>query len=526
MGAFSEPSPNETAGIAKLKAAFSAADKQWDKNSKKWKTPTATAAEIPKPRAEPNPLGCERTMRDGRICNLADSEDSPAFDEEKSPDVVEARLSQKTMLEVMADRTGAYLLPENYAKKCKQRDDLIQQSHSIAKKLSAAGVEGYAPSGTSEWLFDPVGFAINGSFASCAVEQPRFRRCNFIPAVAQQKRRFILRHLELWLYEHPHARFWTFTSGKRCVCSDLRDRFQELHRKISRLSAQPFMRETGARIVFRGSETGSLTNEDGGEQKDAAGQWLFHPHAHCIVELTKGRMHPDSWKGLLNNVHDFMGHHWNDAGHIADIREAAKYPMKPADVVRLNEQETVALHRALNRLHMVQPLGSLKAQISTTRDSGQMLITQPREEGTAPIARIANWNRHRRKPDLSQDEEALATILEHPGDVTDADRNRDAQVVAVLPPGPYFGPTLRPAILIRGEKFGPEEMRQLSREPRIRAIIEACRAPFVEGEKQRRAEESPIKVHRTPVTVRDSQVVEQGELSVVTAVPLTRSAAP
>jgi hypothetical protein len=69
-----------------------------------------------------------------------------------------------------------------------------------------------------------------------------------------------------------------FTSGDRVTLCAVRERVELMHRRLSRLNAEPFMKMAGARIVFRSTELGEVTRNDAVES-------TFHIHAHAIVDI-------------------------------------------------------------------------------------------------------------------------------------------------------------------------------------------------------------------------------------------------
>lgn len=534
----------ENEQLAAVRAAFTAAEKKWERNANggkgKWKD-NATRQPIPPQFVSQTEkqTGLDRSLENGRVVNLPDFEDSVSLVLEESAGVVEAEAVATAACDVFDDRTGE-LLSEVVWQKLQQRNtELLRQSREIAQKLQSVGVDGYCSGPFGMWLFDPVKFYTDPNYGRHAIEQTRFRRCNFIPVIAQQKRRFIVKLLEYWLERHPHARFWTFTSGVRCTVENLRERVQELNRKISRLNAEAFMKEAGASIVFRATETGSLVDENQKENKNNEGKWLYHPHSHCIVELTKGRLSRRKWTELMQNVWAFMDNNWDDGGQISTVRECAKYPMKPTDVTRLSPDETKELMTALHRLHLVQPLGSVKALKESIIEGGQTL-TYKRTENGPKLVRVTNWNRHMKKPEREKAEVAFATTsvcldgeeIDSDGCLEDVmgsdggattDRDSGPKAIATLAPGPYFDRVMRPAVLVCAKKFGPAEMREICNLPHVRALVDAALLGYQAGQQLLRSEsESPIRVHTYPVTVRavSDRLDEQRELSGVVAMPL------
>lgn len=474
--------------------------------------------------------GLDLTMDElGRVVPLPDFDDSPDILMSEAPLVREAEETMRAA-DFFDERTGEVIPAETFLLMRKRNQDMLRLSHSTAGKLNRCGIGGYQTGEFGMWMFDPVRYTLDPHFGRHAIEQAKFRRCNFIPMIAQQKRRFIVKLLEYWLLRHPKARFWTFTSGERCTAADLRDRIQELNRRISKLNAEPWMKEAGVEIVFRSTETGSLVDEDGKERKNEKGEWLYHPHSHCMVQLKKGRIERRAWSALMSKVHDYMGAVWSEDGKIQDVRECAKYPMKPTDIERLNDAETAELFHALHGLHLVQPLGSVKEMKEAILAAGDTLVwrrVQEKDGSLAPkLVRAKNWNKHVKRPEVEPetDAEAAAEAKEKAAkrllEFNPSESDGGAKVIATLPPGPYFDRVMRPAVLVCARTFGAREMKEIADLACVRSMVSAVWESYRAGTEMLKAEEAPpIRVHTYPVSVRGSLIEnnDQRELSGVLA---------
>jgi len=177
-----------------------------------------------------------------------------------------------------------------------------------------------------------------------------------------------------------------FTSGDRVPLEGVRERISWLHRRLSKLNAQPFFQALGIRIVFRSTEHGEV-------RRDELGKATFHIHAHVIVHLEK-KLTKERWSELLANVRGWWKHHFKDAKCIRQAREACKYVVKPEDLDQLIDSELAELHHQLFRLHLVQCLGELKEQRKDIEDTKRRLVRVP-----APVSSrwelVADWNRGR-----------------------------------------------------------------------------------------------------------------------------------
>lgn len=514
---YADLTPEEKAGIASIKRGFQAAAKAWDSVTKKWKEPRPADSPDQTAAFEAPATTTEKMLMEGRVVALADFDDSIGFNTDFTPAVQNTAACSRVLRDLCEQRTGIVVAEEVYQKLQDRRAAIMRQSLSVAKKLSEAGILAYTQSEQKLWLVDIVKFVTDPNFGVHAYEQPAFRRCNFIPIVAQQKRAAVLRLLEYWLQSHPYARFWTFTIGQRCPVMSLRDRIQALHRKVSRLNSETFMAEFGVEIVFRSTETGSLTDEQGAERKDDAGNWLFHPHAHCVIELKNGRISPEKWEVLLKKVKSFMGANWDEGGQILDARECVKYPVKPTDTERLNAAETSRLFYALERLHLVQPLGSLKKLAEEAQENGKTFVRRKVGENLE-LVQVPNWNKHGARPKLSLDDTLALAEREQKSDT-----GTSPKAVAVLAPGPFFGRTTRPAVLVRSALMGRSQLEEVCKMPQVAAAIAAAIPRYERGEAIRLApapSHGPIRVHTSPVTVRTEDQGDQAQFHSIVGQPI------
>ena len=170
-------------------------------------------------------------------------------------------------LRIVQQESGRNISPEAFERKKSERDLLMSQSVHIADMLESVGVRAYGES-----KLTMVGLLTG-------IEEPMidFRNIVFIPAVAKRKRNRMLGDLEYFIQNHPFSRMWVFTSGSRCPIKAVASRIKEVHRRISKLNAKPFMKAAGITIVFRATELGSLERVEGVA--------TFHIHCHGIIHL-------------------------------------------------------------------------------------------------------------------------------------------------------------------------------------------------------------------------------------------------
>lgn len=289
--------------------------------------------------------------------------------------------AERVFLEISEAQTGRELPDDVKERQDAARALLLAQSYRIADALESQGIRAYGESKLT----------LVGVLSGKTVELPDFRNIVFIPSVAQRKRHKMLKDLEYFMQEHPYSRMWVFTSGERTPLQDVRKRIMWLHRRLSKLNAQPFFQALGIRIVFRSTELGEVI-------RDEADTPTFHIHAHIIVNLEK-KLSRERWSDLLASVRSWWKFHFKDSKCIQQAREACKYVVKPGDLDQLTDAELAELHHQLFRLHLVQCLGDFKEQRKTIKETKQRLVRVPGRLGSR-WELVAEWNRGRPAKDF------------------------------------------------------------------------------------------------------------------------------
>lgn len=437
----------------------------------------------------------------GRLEPVADFDDSAHFctSVDDSPQVQFIEEAEKLYRKLCDDECGIVVDRELLAQKAKEKAALRAQSHAIARKLELAKVTAYRSSEWTLWVY--------GVHSGEVEEMPQFRRISFIPFVGAQIREPFVRELEYYLQSNPWARFWTLTGGRRVLLCEARRAARTLSRRIRKLNDQPFMHEAGVRIVFRSIEFGSVERsrrkkksgkgvdllDEKGElagaiERDAQGRVWLHPHAHCLVELEKGRLPPAEWSAFLKRLRAYWKDWMDDAGVIRSAREAVKYVTKPGEIQHLSPAETAALFEQLRRLKIVQPLGSLAADIKRREEAGLTLVRERTDDGFVWRA-VKNWNRGAAKVDrqkhrvcvrlqgddfigpefaeLSQRDMRAAARMRTEADKADVDA---CVVVARCTPSAASNGVKEPRVVVMGKRF---DLSRVMNHPLVDRIFRA-----------------------------------------------------
>lgn len=370
------------------------------------------------------------------------------------------------------ENTGNIWPESVYNKKKKERDKLRQQSLEIAERLDKLFPESRQDKRQKLFKISLFGRVIS--------ELPQYRQITLIPEVAAQKRSRHLKYLE-WLGtpkvkggNGSWLRMWVVNDGRRCRVDEIPDRLSRLNARIRRLQAKEWFNKN-FEIVFRSTEFGSLFDETGQAKTDSEGHQTYHVHSHLIVRV-KNTVNRSRWLRILALAADHFGGptRFEEAGGIEKLREACKYLVKPADILRLPDPELAALSKTVFKRHLVQPLGRLR-EVLGDHKSRRLVLQRPCPANKFKWRIVRNHNSHARKSEA----EELADIARRLWQSNHEKDTEDAQntIVAVLPAGPHFGPVHEPCILVRNLTNYESVINNI----RIKELRERCAPSFAAG---------------------------------------------
>ena len=398
--------------------------------------------------------------------------------------------------------TGAWVDEPTLQKRRGEARLLREQTVKIADTLKAQGIETYRSDGFFFWFYKIHSAELEELLPFC--------RSMMLPSVAASVRRPMLKALEYFLERNPFCRMWTFTSGGRVPVEGVRERVQYLHRKLSDLNAQPWMQKLGVEIVFRSTELGTPEFHSGKispakRHKEAArfgriergkdGEPLYHVHAHCMVHLKSGYIDPLLWSDLFHEIDKFWAHHWSGGERdkegransiIRNAREVCKYVTKPAELLKLSGPQLSDLYRALRRLKLVQPLGTLAEEIRARKEKRLCLVKEHTSEGKV-WREVRNFN-------------ASDGPRPVPGDEANKESNSRRDSVSVVARClPSIGPAgvKEPGVIIR-TRFKLTNDLLVRDHPMVVQIRERTREAYENGLQDRAA---VISVHTCTSTV-------------------------
>lgn len=386
----------------------------------------------------------EYTLRSG-IVNPPATDAEPRVSEAGAVAADYVTEAEKRFFQVCLENTGVELSDEIYEKRLKDRRLLIAQSDRIAKALESQGIKAFGESN----------LAMVGVCSGEVIELPDYRNIVFIPSVAQRKRHRLLKHLEYFLQQNPYSRMWVFTSGERTQLSAVRARIQQLHRRLSKLNAEPFMVNAGVRIVFRSTELGEV-------ERDETGDPTFHIHAHTIIHIPR-KLSKEKWSELLKSVRHWWKFHFSDSKRIHQARETCKYVVKPGELNLLTDPELAELHHQLFRLHLVQCLGNLKEQKKLVESERKKFVrTKNGNESQWEI--VDSWEPKRTSGNAKDDDA-----------ITEGEEELLDWILCTLPPSYAISKRAEPLAVVMNPTG-----RSLSFNRRFRALRDVCGAAYAD----------------------------------------------
>ena len=380
---------------------------------------------------------------------------------------------EKLYIDNNIDEIGRCHDPEKWEDNAKKRKYLADQTKSLAFKLN----EGYKVHGLG-WSrrvnvnpYQHQDLYIFGLHSKEFKKLDGYKNINFLPSVAQKNRSSKTKEMELFLKHNKNCRMWTFTAGVRCNLSQLKAKCKWMHRKLSKLNDQPFMKNLGARFVFRATEFGELASIG---HDDIS----LHPHMHALLHLDR-YLSPMDWSYLLTRIQAFWGVYCKDCGKIQNSRELVKYCVKPSDLDGLNNVQLIKLYHETDGLRLWESLRDFRKMRRTIRDEKQKVVMR---KGTPRL--VPNWNGGSpRKPLSDYDQNDVQARWESAIQrMTDprtteviqeerllGKRSRPLpKVVSWCSPAPVFTPVSEPLFLVHGldgrdprSFFNNEEVRRM-----------------------------------------------------------------
>ena len=368
--------------------------------------------------------------------------------------------------------SGDMIDPDQWQKGQERRQALLEQSHYIAEQLEAEGIKAYIEQDLT----------IFGLHSKGIRKMENFRNIQFLPIMAKKNRSSILKTLEWYLNKNPNARACTLTSGVRCGLKELPERCRWMHRKVSKCNSMRWMKELGARFIFRTTELGEIC--------PIGDDVSVHPHCHLILVLDS-YIARAKWSDLLSKLHDFFGTHFEDCGRLRNVREMVKYCVKPSDLQELTSKQIATLYHAQSGLRLVECLQDLRAEKRQIKESRKKLVRRkgvlkliPNWVGGMPVEKVPLYMQGRCAEDPVS-----------------------AQLVAWCAPARVFTPVTEPIFIVHGLRgsdpsrvFEWESVKQMANAIRVHTktltVLDKAKNLI---EKKERKNENTEKIQKIPI---------------------------
>ena len=365
---------------------------------------------------------------------------------------------EKQYVNIASELSGQAYDIDLWQKQGDQQRHLEVQTKQIAEKMYS-GYRHYGLGWSRIVSVDPYNSTdlyLLGLISKGVKKIDNYKNISFLPSKARTQRNNISKELNLFVHQNPFTRAWLFTD-KRTTLLYLRNTIQRMHRKLSKLNHEKFMKQYGARFVFRTTELGEIFPLG---ESDVS----VHPHMHALMVLDS-KLSKEQFIELNKSIQKFWGAYSRDSGKIRNAREMVKYCVKPNDMEGLNSQQIIKLYHAQNRLHLVQPLQDLKQNRKKIRDNNQKVIVR---KGIPKL--VPNWNRSNTKTSKADPMREYLEMLE---DTTKANAIRECslaspRIVAWCTPSPLFTHVSEPVFMVHGlqgrdpvEMFDREEVTKM-----------------------------------------------------------------
>ena len=349
---------------------------------------------------------------------------------------------EKEYLKVCQGEVGRCTDPDKWEDNAEKRQYLADQTKKIAHKLD----QGYQIHGLG-WQrtervepYDKTDLTLFGLHSGQHKKIEGYRNIIFLPSVAQKNRRPRVKELQLFLKHNQNCRMATFTAGPRCNLDKLHHQVKWMHRRLSKLNDQGFMKRYGARFVFRSTEFGELA-ENGSQDIS------LHPHMHALMQLNR-YLRPDDWSDLLERIGAFWGVYWKDCGKIQNPRELVKYCVKPGDLDGLNNVQLIKLYHATDGLRLWESLQDFRKMRRTIREDNKKVVIR---KGTPRL--VPNWNggaSQNKSSALPRWMDKRTTEVVEREKILGSGPRPTPKIVAWCSPAPVFTPIVEPLFLVHG----------------------------------------------------------------------------
>jgi len=391
---------------------------------------------------------------------------------------------------LQCDTTGSVCSLETWAERDKKIAQTEMLSVAVAERIERLEIPGGG-------YHDGESLQIVSAHTGQVKRIPNFRRCNWIPYTAQQKRNGILNALiyfVLTMKEKPGIGFRHICihDGDRCRHDELVGRWRVQGKRINSWNKR-LAKKFGAFFIFRSHEAGSPVKKSRGKVKDRKtgkqtrpyildengdrilctdeeGEQTWHPHTHAVLMKTR-RISDAEWGELIKALKRHFGVVFPDHGELREPREACKYLVKCDELMNCDDKgfkNFILSTKGARLVSCLGPFAKFRKQLDLA--GRKVIIGKDPDSANVEYKVIKNWNGNpaSRVSELTEGEELVRNIQreieEKPGPL-----QRPA-MIARMAPQQIFTPIAEPTFMVRGNHVDIEEFYRRPQIARIRAF--------------------------------------------------------
>lgn len=411
----------------------------------------------------------------------------------------------KRFLQFAENQTGVYVDEETRQDDAKNQNDRLKASYIIAQKMIACGIPAFSESETTLYYV--------GQHTRAVEKIPRFRRCNFLPVVAYEKRAKRLNNFKYFLSLEQNSFCYdgVITSGERCSFNKIINRKKQMEEEMKAVSKERWFSSV-AEFVLKSFECTVSDKKTDEIQRDDNGNLTFHPHFHFVIRLKryqtkkKYAVFCEKFRSMFKGKTDI-----NE--QIQRPEEFLKYLLKTNDLIRIKNSEFADFFNLMFKKQLVFACGTF-AELEKKIKLADKTATPPCAANNFRWSLEPNINSNHGLKKEPTTEQILKEFAASEADIFALEKYRKNRkpkenvVVAILPPQARFCSLKEPLLLIRNYTGGQDAWDEIMSDPRVKQVYEATKEHWQSGRDLCALQQ--IEVHTTPIIISDAaQSIQQ-----------------
>ncbi|WP_169566795.1 hypothetical protein [Sneathiella limimaris] len=266
--------------------------------------------------------------------------------------------------ELWEKTVGKELNREKFIEAKSRERQLREQSFDIARRLESEGIPAYQQDNST---------TIIGLCSGEVEKANHFRNSNIIPSMQARNVHDMLRHVRYFMdnSNRRHLRMLVISNGW-VPLSSYRNEHKAFTRKISKISADPVLKERGIQFVYYNVENTIKRASDNDPH--------LNMHSHVLMRSTK-RLGPKKWAETMEFIKSRFDKGYAHDERIRNPAECVKYVFKPCEFDLLTNGELKELFLQTCRLKFFHPLGPIREFRRKLREDRLKLVKAPDQNG-------------------------------------------------------------------------------------------------------------------------------------------------